>query len=268
MSFKTERSPEFHQTLKWIITTVRIPVVLPQQPSGLPPGWPASPTQQSSYVLRLAEEGESQAVPLGSRFSGTPKDPETWAEPDATLVTFLSGFFSPTPRTLLPWSFPRCLSPVPSPSPVSPGFARLWTLTLPTTSFPSALSSWPLLPSTKLPHLVLHPGHSHAAPRKPIPPPPRTSPSAGCLLLFFLLYGAPTKRGELCQSRREPPCPWFCCGGGLSDEPFHRASLRAHAPSSRPCRGSAGTTALAARAGRSSEGTSDTHCRGNIWRTL
>jgi len=85
---------------------------------------------------------------------------------------------------------------MPSPSPVSPGPAHLWTLTLPTISSPSALSSFPLLSSTtELPPLALHPEHTPMAPKKPAPPAPCASLSAACSL-SLLLRGALTGEGN------------------------------------------------------------------------
>lgn len=140
--------------------------------------------------------------------------------PDATSYILLWHLF---------YSLYPSLPPVPSPSPVSPGFAHLWILTLPTTS---VFSSLPLLSSTgstaELLHLVPHPGHIHTAPWKPVPP------SLLAIHSFSFLYSTLTKWGKYCENRRETSCPWFWCGSGLSDEQFQRASCTSYTPSSRP----------------------------------
>lgn len=64
---------------------------------------------ESSYVWcgMVAEEEETQTVPLHFRSSWTSKTLETWAELNATLVMFLSGLFSPIQHILLLFSFPQ-----------------------------------------------------------------------------------------------------------------------------------------------------------------
>lgn len=118
---------------------------------------------KNSYVWcgMVAEEEESQTVPLHFRSSWTSKTPETWAEPNATLVMFLSGLFSPIQHVLLLFSFPHC--PLCLPHPLCLLALKIfesWPFPPPPfllLSLPYHCSPLQLL-SPELPHQVLHPG--------------------------------------------------------------------------------------------------------------
>lgn len=228
--------------------------------------WMNLPPQQHRKLWCVMWNGsrtgtESQA---GRRSSWTPRNPETWTEPDATLVLFLSSLFSPILLVLLLCPFPHC-PPVHSPSDIwifcSPAEAGL----NPDPSFfllsPCALFLSPALFYSSFPQschmqsfiqnifieLLLH-------------------LSALASLLFFLSpLQCPYKvRGALSEQERVS-LPWFWCdSGGLPEHPAQ--PMHPPAGCARSLRGRCALTCAACTAGSSSE--ARTHFRGNIWMTL
>lgn len=117
MSFKTERSPEFHQTLKWIITTVRIPVVLPQQPSGLPPGLTCFTNTAELLRLTSSRGGRESSYAAGLQVLRDTKGPWNLGRARChTSYVPLWPLFShpahPSPLVLSSLSVP-CAVPIP-----------------------------------------------------------------------------------------------------------------------------------------------------------
>lgn len=219
--FKTEGSPDFHQTLTGITTTVRLPLLL-WQPSGLPPGLAGSLTAAEGFhgwCGAAAEEEQSSSVAGFQVLRGIK---ESWNLGKAPVP--LCPLFSLC-------SFPHCQLFLPHPlCIVVLHIFESWPFPPPPFPLPSLSYHCCLLQllSPELPHPVPHPEHIHTASHK-------DNPSTTLHQTPFWPFTLSSPVQLLCKALSEQESPCLGCGvTAASHEELWRASSTAHATPSRP----------------------------------